>query len=936
MYDEKQIAKDFFQMKRINVSNFDEIYADKFVLYLFSMIFKYASESLDVLSLSLASKRMDSPSVAQGAKLLDKVVDYLAEKREKIDFPEGIEQGVSKVPIKTFSSLVKEGRERVGQNLFESNSIVHTKIRLNSSNPSFQPIVLKSFSIKRFKLSKEYINLAEGASNLYVTSIGELQSSGRRYFILIPDKFMSNEYDNETTIPFQMSLLVQKDNELIIPNEVTRDYLINYTKNVAEEGSIILLGSESVLASKGSDLNIDKELLKRAARNNRFQVKVGKVVNSITNNLWPPQNNLLFNDDLANEAFMTGLGLITEKTDLKQPSKPNVDSFYRFNNIYQTRLFIQQGQGSELRSEEHGFFMSNLKSFPESTSAKTIVPTSSLGVLVPLKYDSSSKNLRNTISHINNITSAGSGYSNLTYVSDKSIFINSSSGSKINISWAFKNLDPQYTNKEGNLRIKLVQSGTVQKLNYINQNINIIYNDLCNYSIKDKTTTYLDSFVSMLNYLTEQDFVSPSRVSTLENFLYFLFDKNVDNKVISFYRDPNYGYSLARLTEQAELNLRSSGIILKLEEEVSKLIIESLRKLVDYHNASFVLNYEYNKLNPAMQSSNNFADINSGEEKISLYLQLLDPYSLWNMINNPMMRTQYGGQIEDSDVEDLKIFVINSFGIESFRDFICKKTNIDISLISPEDLFDLPGCYRKLSMELKDQKVKLNSFSKLLGLHIENGDVATYNNGFPVTTSRTKEITDALNNLNTSEYLLNEESYISHSFSSDFPRHAGLENVFRSKHLEKKEEEPEVAPPGKDFLFSSKKRGPPVLSKEEKERKAAEEKEKEMKLREEFKKWIKDLQDGNATITLEMLANEGLRRSSAGAKTNPYFDEQKAFSEQLYSVLSSMYSKISTANKKHLSWRNIYKTSGDEASTMISAMYDDLWEKYLEIMSNVL
>lgn len=942
-YKKEVICDDYIRFKGITSLKSEVMLQglNTLILNKYSKIFEYASNSLDIISSEITSKRFNSPSVKTAAKILDQIADDLAERRFKLDFPNANPEDNSLL------SAIRQAREEIGQTPFSTSSVVDLKIPLKSSNENFQNLVINSFSIKKFFVENTFFNIEKISSivntssdnlnilEFQITSIGEFSHKDEVYHISIPDSVVKiqNKKEIVTTeqIPFSFDLLAISD-DIIIPNEQTKDFLKRYSKDIARENDKILLIKNSLIKYKtASYQNVDEELRKKAVINNKFEIKITKISSFVGEGdpMWPPQNTLLFNKDLVGNIFNNIIG---ENINIyaRLPHSKDVNSRKSFSKIYEDSLFMS----------DHQAFMANLKKFNTSYSEeKTFLPSSNLGVIIPFKLANTERKSQN-ISALGNYVNAKTVALVSSGISDKKIMINLSDYKSVDISWAFKTFDPQIeiqlktpsSKKEYGFQSTLVQEGIVQKLDFLNRMMRKEYHEMKQKSpgriglvrgrYKVADSTYLGYLQAIINNCDNANRVE--NMSSFDDFLNELFSSKNAN-FIKFDIDPRTGVSVASLSEvvKSVINFCFSG---ETRRKLENVLVPTLNIIIDYYNASRVLNKEYNSLNPAVEISSDFVDIASGKDnQPSIFIRLLDPYSLWNMINNKMMRTQFGGQINDEDVEALKSFVISSFGIDT----LCKnvRNETGINELTNEDLFDLPSfCMSYHNKYGATGAIKLNKLASLFGLVLEDGSVETYSNGFPVGRSGNAPLVsmDLLKNLGGTEFCLNEDSYISHSYATDFPRSMEIYKRIgvnpatgeRTSAEETTKPEPETRvkrKPAEDV---------------EKEKEAIKRKTLEL-----FKKRIEELQNGTAKdITLETLAlNANVLRETRAEQYNA----MRKLVEELFSCFHKIYAKNSTANQKSLSWRKIAQIPSDEGGTMIVAAFEEWWAKYEEMASKI-
>ena len=336
------------------------------------------------------------------------------------------------------------------------------------------------------------------------------------------------------------------------------------------------------------------------------------------------------------------------------------------------------------------------------------------------------------------------------------------------------------------------------------------------------------------------------------------------------------------------------SIYAQINELMARLV-----RLVDLYNASQILNLEYSKLRPQLNMVNSI-DLSNDSEIKSLSLKVLDPFSLWKMITNPAMSTDFGGPINPANVEDYKAFVISAFGINELLGKVCDETTLTTNRISAEDLFDLPEfCKRYISEYGKDAAI--TKFIDMFHLELDDtGAVKTYINGYPMIFAHSTKLEEITSSLNVKQFELHESSYVEH--------------LCRTKTMF-------------ETLTAKDMKDPARLA--------------------ALKERIIALQNGTESSTLDELLSlvnsikKEAQRYSGGGKSAPKrAGDMEALRVALVKIANRAYfgpaRPLSSKAQKSISWRKIAQDATDEGSIMeLRGLYDVLQQQILNIMASM-
>jgi hypothetical protein len=392
------------------------------------------------------------------------------------------------------------------------------------------------------------------------------------------------------------------------------------------------------------------------------------------------------------------------------------------------------------------------------------------------------------------------------------------------------------------------------------------------------------------------------------------------------------------------------------------VMLENARNFTELYNAAVILNKKYKNLTPLLDSVTG-VDLAKKENRTTsgLCLRLLDPYSMWYMVTNPMMRTSRGGPINEEDVEDYKSFIASTFGLENIRKEIIRFAKLDDRDLTVDDLFDLNSAYRRLSSDkLKSESLIL--LARLLKLTItENGEIDSYGPfGFPKKKGVDSDFAKILASIDTLETSVDSSSYLEyptkivHSLNdlsneeikkiikeADESAEATIlkeSGFYATMELEKSlEENPEL---NEDALFLKEYRKAretydqvnkvarkKILSREENLKK------KELLIRDFVQnnpKIVQSREFARAVNSGERLADFGkIYSMKAGADIR----RQNDLSLETIRIAKSIYAQNIRRAKNNISWRKFGQSATEDEGNIMKALYHKWWDAYLNIMA---
>jgi hypothetical protein len=539
----------------------------------------------------------------------------------------------------------------------------------------------------------------------------------------------------------------------------------------------------------------------------------------------------------------------------------------------------------------------------------------------------------------------------LVSISKSEIYIKSESGKKINISWAFKTLDPQMIDTDGELKHKLIQSGVVQKMEYVSKKMIIIYNWL--------SSNGVDFFTKVSNN-------NASPKISLSNYNSFLdtFFSNL-SPMVKVYSDLESGSYRARLNSETISLIFSDGSF----KDSAESIVSKASELVDLYNASQTLNSIYLNLQPSLGTAKSI-NLSTGEAEKSLTINLLDPYSLWSIVSNPAMTTRFGGPINPEDIDDYKSFIIATFGLQDIVRGIVSSTGIDASTFKEDNLFDLAGFYNKRLNSLGgDPDSPLVSFAKLFNLSLADDKRAnTYINGYPISLSESGKIEEIVSSAETSNFIIDPSSYIEHPYRLETSLYELTESeILKIKNklkesVDRSKVEEDILDEkldGESLSLREKKRSESSLAANAAGKKFIENKyNKIIKEKAEIiiEGMISELMIKNEVIAETLARNERMQRGEevmtlkeldtlsrkfgTERPNSPFnWSDYRALSMEinanLRKIVANLYNPQAKTAFNIISWRKIAQSATDDEGTMIRSLYHKWWEQYLNVMAKL-
>lgn len=892
------------------------------VISRFSNALSIACDSIDYISSESAGKPMGSPSIKKAAMVLDVVAEQIVKQRDPVNFERN-------------KKRMFENRTLYGDkgSLFSTNSVGIARINLSPTNESLAPMMSEGFKFKTYEISNTVLNGVDPNTTRIdlelivlreiLVSKKDINEEGTKlYLSIVPfnTKITQNMIkknidilNNDEGISFD-----PKEVKRILGNQQLEEFASRYLSGISgvDKSRLVIIDSKhKIVVSKKSD---DAAIKKILESNSQFEIRISKLEES--SKVWPPPTNLIFD----------GLNMLGvekyKKTDNQQDLSlvSSVDDYYK-NSSY---------------SSDHHRFIANIENFTISKTSKSPETSSSFGMIIPLKSAGESA-LYNQIANTSEKSNAKK-VKDMISVSDAEIYIRSESGRRINISWAFKSLDPQIINEDGDLRHKLVQSGVVQKMDHINRSINSIYQKLAS------DAQLFFGTISKINSCQEISF--SNNKSFFETFFSPL------SPVIKISADIESGSS------RASLNMNNINFALskQLYEEMNfskEDLLSNLGMLTDYYNASQILNSTYLDLRPTLVTASS-TDLIKGRADRSLAISLLDPYSLWVIVSNPAMTTRFGGPIDPDYIDDYKSFIIQTFGLEDIASGVIKKTGLKPSSFKVEDLFDLAGFYNRYYKKNNDEADQpLINFAKLFNLNIDMniynklGTANTYVNGYPICTNPSSGLKEVVESAETSNIVVDSSSYIEHPYRFESSLSSLTDSLLNDlkKKIDKnkanligeieKDLSADISEINKSNLSAVEKKSKikEVVSNEYESRKA--ELLSKADLVVSARERNRQLESGEITLSIDELfslaTGSGITRKDSPFSWSDYRALIREIQRSMRRAVANLQgSKTKTASKT-ISWRKIAQTATDDQGTMIRSLYHEWWKDYLNIMAKL-
>lgn len=943
LYSTSTTFYNYIEAKNVKISekssNLSRNSIESIVFSRYIKCFEMAIDSIDHITADVVTKPSSANDIIDAAKILDKHAEDFMQQRDPEAFDEDFD-------------MIKKSRMMYGESdsVFERNAVRYGRINLNSNEISFDlkegsglaPMIAIGSSNQRFRISMSALENTQGilfSEEPYVILVKEVVSvagSSRNitmYICIAPNDI---KISKDNGLSFNNADLINyiSKNIIRLNTKNGKEFASRYVSGIDRMSSdildrLILVPSE-YRAGRFYTPVLDSGALLATSQNETFNIRIQNIDSTYQILTWPPQQNLIVNNQ--NVLFSED----TVSTDIRLYNR-----------------FILPGDRSELvkayfqniygnTTEE---FIKNIDVFPTSRMLNTVVPSSSYGIVLPISLDKDDKKMLGTYGLYGyNTTSKNQSLSNTINISKSRLAISNSDGTPLDISWCFLMKDPDITTESGDPRIKIIQSTVVQKMHFIKRRISELYTELSSDNFKNVMNLIADINYLSISYLSLEEMVS-SILSEL-SVKYVDIDNNISlNRINLSYINSAY--------EQANNNITPQ----------KQVVISKISELIDLCNASKILNKKYTELQPALDvvDAKNFALKENNVAK-AFAIRLLDPYSLWNIIHNPMMRKEFGGPIDGDNIQSYRDFVIQTYGLENFRKKISEKIKISDEEMTIDDLFDIPGFYMRLyNKDMVRYITSLRILKEMLHLVTDENEKIKVHGAinYPVINVKTSAaefksgvVQAMLGSSEMNSFEVHPDSYLtypvglSHSLS-DIPD-SELAKIQKEAKKESEKYREEVTEQNKDKINELNNLMANELSM------AGDSKTLKTKIRARYERKIRLLID-NALLDKqnEYINNHprivAARRRAAAlssgeeaitsdefnkAAKSTYNDLLKSLSKEAFHIVTSLYQKKSMALYKDISQRKIAQSISDDSGTIIRSLYNKWWEAYLSIMSN--
>lgn len=880
-----------------------------------------ASSSLDYIINSIALKPLGSKDTFAAAQALDSSIEYLMKQRD----PQNFEENKQRI----LSGRMIFGEE---ENIFQKNAVQYGRIKLDSASIPIEdrgeqylaPMVFSRVGNYNFIIEKEYLTNGNNYKFKYGVKIDEPylillhqivlnDNTGRTLYIcMVPKDIIISEKIAGSPITdisknIDMMSLIPPD-AIRLNTEQGLEFASRYIPNLLglDKSRLILVDSKIKKGSLFVSSTVDSAIESSHFSQNIFDIRIQKIEEPPA--VWPPPNNMLvdnYNIARSPDDNLENLGL-------------NFYSFLKNNFGDRTENVERYYQALfGLNNEE---FLAKLNIFRESISSKTMIPSSSHGLVLPVGGSSSE------ISNLINVTSREIDTSEKIgmTISDLKISVPRDGKNPLDISWAFLANNPQFVDEGGLLKNRLVQSGVIQKLSYISFEIKKIFSWFSSENARKTTGDLAESF-----YSNEISFFSQ------ESFLNSILSE--DSAFVRMELDSSSGLVLAYPYSNNIISDYPPDSIIPIEEYLQKLNI-----LCDFYNAAKKLNKIYMEQKPLLDSCSaiNLAKKDtklskSGLSQKALMIRLLDPYSLWAMISNPAMRTDFGGPINSDDIDDYKQFIISMFGLENLRSYVLEKTGFSENEFKVEDLFDLSSFYKKFKEKTGSSK-NADKLEKLIGvfkLKVEedSGELVTHRFGVPVfETKSNEELSRFLKSMETSEYSVHPDSYVEYpaklSNSLDDLTEAQIKQILKEADNDAKDLYQEVA---REISSAN-----PKVSKRDLAKMVSSD-SRIVKRKMEFvsnhpiilesRRKASAIRDGEEILSLDRMVSLAVSRFST--------ERPKLLSQEIIRIVKELWTSPTKKISREISRRKIAQIQTDDDGTIIRSLYHKWWDAYLKIVA---
>lgn len=908
----------------------------------FEQCINMAISSIDYLILDVTSKPIGSNSIGNAAKDLDSYIEFGIKQRDPDNFE------VNKQRILESRMLYGEA-----SSIFEKNAVQYGRISLNPDLVRFDendgrypaPMVFSEQQFYSFLINKDIL-IGPGNYSFYQTYT--YKNIVAPYLILLKEVII----DSSSNVRSVYICVVPKDLRIrsgesienidmmdILPSSIIRlntkqglDFASRYIGNLGniDKSRLVLADSSIKYRAFYTQQKVDSAISGGIDYSPSFDFRIQQIDEAPV--FWPPQNNLLMNNyHIARSRGDIGKKDLQEIRNILVQSGMTTEQYLSYDGVNDKKLseYFQQGfpgdktedikrYYDEVLGENIRDFFGKIEEFKTSETSKTMITSSSHGLVLPIGGDSRNISYMTNVveSHITDKVKDG------FVLTESNIFITRDGKPPLDISWAFLANDPQFKDESGIVRTKLLQSGIVQKLKYISENLTELY-------------YWFKSAESILLEIKKKKF-RQKWIASFETEDIFL--KNIISDASPLGRITMSLQSGVNIAIPADYNTISSGYPKNSTIPITTFI-EKLGLFCDLYNAAQKLNKMYSDLRPLIDSvpAINLAEKKTqrtvGEKKKqgrAACIRLLDPYSMWMIINNPAMSTSFGGKINSEDIEDYKSFIISTFGLQDLVDSVCSEFKIQQNLFTIDDLFNLPSFFEKKQTKEKIGEKVREEMARFFNVDLnEHGVVNTHRLGIPRQSAKKQtRVSEVIGSCQTSDYSVHRDSHIiyparlTHSLS-DLPN-STLNKIIKEANDKIKKMKKEI-----EERIITESEG---LSKEEVEE----------RISLEIKRLIIEEVNNNQEIL------ESRRRAAAlnsGEEISSIYDmsnipnsstdviRPKELLDETLAIFRDLWTSETKKVGKDLSWRKIAQSTTDDDGTIIASLYRRWWEAYLKTLA---
>ncbi len=905
----------------------------------FEQCIKMATASIDYLILDLISKPIGSRSIGNAARQLDLCIEPLMRQRDPQNF-------------EIIKPKILESRMLYGEadRIFERNAVQYGKIQLNPDLVRFDttediypaPMV---FSVQQFYSMQINKNKLINGNNYvykfaqttikepYLILIKEIivdraDSAKRLYICIAPKDIIIKDPSKVGDLPNIDIMDIMPSGTIRLNTKQGLEFASRYIKNIDsfDKSRLLLVDSSIRTGILFTQSHVDSAISGSSDQNNIFEIRIQKIDEPPV--FWPPPNNLIMNnyyvarspgdvskkyiEDLNEILLSKGISpQIQNKEDaiIDKKMAEHLKTGFRGDKTKDIELYYRSLLGENIRD-----FITNIDVFPTSQTSKTMITSSSHGLILPVggEYENISRAVNSIDKEL--IQDTKDSFT----LTESNIFIPRDGMTPLNISWTFIARDPQFKDENGVVKTKIVQSGCVQKLKYISIQLSELYN-------------WFKQTESILLEIKKKKFRRSWNISVQTEDMFLQNMISEVSPLVNISIDLSSGLRTAYPAKYESVlpaYPKESNITLQA-------FMEKLGLLCDLYNAAQKVNKIYMEQTPMIDSVSaiNLADKKSAGKQTkktsqqAFCLRLLDPYSIWSMLNNPAMHTTFGGPINPDDIDSYKEFVKSTFGLQDIVSAVHSETKIAENLFTVEDLFDLPGFFLRSKNVNEDILKKVAEFFNLQ--LDENNNVETHMLGTPKASAvKNKKISGVIESCQTSDYAVHPDSHVIYpaklTHSLNDLTNSALNAILKEARNKVKQMRGDV-----EERITSESVG---LTSEEINQKILNEL-KRLTIEEVMNH--KDVLESRRKAAAlnsgeEVLSIDSIVKASTSV---PNIQRPNELIEETLKIFRDLWTSDTKKIGKDLSWRKIAQSATDDDGTIITSLYRRWWEAYLNTIA---